>query len=597
MADITTIKRMLADRAEDVAFNLLPAGKKQSGEWKAGSVDGDKGDSLNVCLRGVKAGIWADFATGEGGDLLDLWQKARRVSLTEAMNQAREFLGVKAPEFQHKPRREFKRPPKLATEQRECQALRYMVEKRCVPLTSLQAYRVDLKDDRITFPFFLPDGEMALAKCRKAGDGEQPIPVAKECEPVLFGWQAIPEKARTVVICEGEIDALSWHVYGYPAMSVPFGGGAGNKQAWIESEFERLERFETIYLALDDDAVGDAGANEIVSRLGMHRCLRVKLPQKDMNACLQARIPLDVIAEAIKGAKPYSPDGLSRAMDYRDKVFNLFYPKEGQHVGYIAPYGSLNGKLRFRPAEVTLWSGATGHGKSQVLSDCTVEWLKQGSRVCVASLEMQPQQTLKRMIKQAGNVDRPTEPYFDAVMQYLDRGLYLYSLVGKSSVEKILGVFDYARAKYGCDQFIIDSFMRLGIPQDDYNAQEKAMYEIVDWAITHNVHLHLVAHARKGQAGALPDTAEVKGAQEITANAFNVITVWRDKKQEELIKNGEAVEDSRPTVILNVDKQRNGDFTGKVGMWFNLQTYQYRSTQCPKDGRNYIQFDNRKENV
>jgi twinkle protein len=63
---------------------------------------------------------------------------------------------------------------------------------------------------------------------------------------VLFGWQAIPDDARDVVICEGEIDALSWAAYGFPAMSVPYGGGGGDKQAWIESEYDRLERFERI---------------------------------------------------------------------------------------------------------------------------------------------------------------------------------------------------------------------------------------------------------------------------------------------------------------------------------------------------------------
>jgi twinkle protein len=30
-------------------------------------------ESLKVHLTGDKAGIWQDFATGEGGDLLDLW--------------------------------------------------------------------------------------------------------------------------------------------------------------------------------------------------------------------------------------------------------------------------------------------------------------------------------------------------------------------------------------------------------------------------------------------------------------------------------------------------------------------------------------------
>jgi twinkle protein len=30
-------------------------------------------------------------------------------------------------------------------------------------------------------------------------------------------------------------------------------------------------------------------------------------------------------------------------------------------------------------------------------------------------------------------------------------------------------------------------------------------------------------------------------------------------------------------VVLNVAKQRNGDFEGKIGLWFDQKTYRYRS--------------------
>ncbi|HRP29208.1 MAG TPA: hypothetical protein PLG77_12335, partial [Burkholderiaceae bacterium] len=143
-----------------------------------------------------------------------------------------------------------------------------------------------------------------------------------------------------------------------------------------------------------------------------------------------------------------------------------------------------------------LWSGAAGSGKSQIISDCIPQWIKQGSRVCLASLEMKGEQTLRRMCKQTGGVDRPTAPFIQRILDWLDGGLLLYERVGKAGVPALLEVFDYARAKYGCDQFIIDSLMRLGIAQDDYNGQEKAVFQIVDWTIQHNVHMHLVAHSR-----------------------------------------------------------------------------------------------------
>jgi hypothetical protein len=67
MADIVTVKRMLADRAQSVAEMLLPQGHKEGQEWRAGSTGGEKGQSLGVHLSGQKAGVWQDFSTGKAG--------------------------------------------------------------------------------------------------------------------------------------------------------------------------------------------------------------------------------------------------------------------------------------------------------------------------------------------------------------------------------------------------------------------------------------------------------------------------------------------------------------------------------------------------
>ena len=59
-------------QAEALARQLLPAGRRQGGYWKAGGVDGAPGGSLALHLHGPRAGRWTDFATGEHGDALDL---------------------------------------------------------------------------------------------------------------------------------------------------------------------------------------------------------------------------------------------------------------------------------------------------------------------------------------------------------------------------------------------------------------------------------------------------------------------------------------------------------------------------------------------
>lgn len=588
MADIVEVKRMLTARAQAVAEHLLPGGKREGHEWRVGSTNGEAGQSLGVHLTGEKAGVWSDFSSDEKGDLIDLWMATRRQDLQTALEDIRGWLGVERPKVLQVAKKAWKRPPKPKCVKPE--GVRgYLREERNLSDDAINAYKIGEDErGRIVFPFLLPDGVLAMAKVRDAADGAKPKPTASDCEPVLFGWQVIPPESRMVVLTEGEIDAMSWWDYGFPAMSVPYGGGGGAKQRWIESEFDRMERFERIYIATDMDGPGDEAAREIASRLGAHRCLRVKMPAKDANACLVDGIPKEVMAEAIAQATWFEVTGLKLPIDYLDRVAALFWPKEGEVVGYQTPYGRLKGKLIFRPAEVTIWTGVTGDGKTQALGDCTVDWIKQGARVCISSLEMVPEQTLKRLAKQVVGTDRPTYAAVKAALEWMSGGLVVYELTGKQKIEALLEVFDYARSRYGCDVFTIDSLMRLGVAGDDYNEQEAVIFRIVNWAIASKVHVHLVAHSKKGERDrGVPGPEDIKGAMEIGANAFNIISIWRDRKFEEQVDQlakgddksaADELRASRPGVMLNIAKQRNGDFEGRIGLWFDKATYRYRSS-------------------
>lgn len=89
------ISERLAPRVVDVCTHLFPAGRRNGDEYEIGDVAGSAGRSLRVNLNG-KAGVWSDFATGDKGDLLDLWAKARGLSVADAMREAAEWLGEPA---------------------------------------------------------------------------------------------------------------------------------------------------------------------------------------------------------------------------------------------------------------------------------------------------------------------------------------------------------------------------------------------------------------------------------------------------------------------------------------------------------------------
>jgi hypothetical protein len=95
---IPQIVAMLASRIDQLARELLPAGKQAGTEWRCGSVAGEPGQSLAVHLRGEKAGVWCDFSTSDPrhrGDALDLVAMVLfGGDKVEALRWSRAWLGL-----------------------------------------------------------------------------------------------------------------------------------------------------------------------------------------------------------------------------------------------------------------------------------------------------------------------------------------------------------------------------------------------------------------------------------------------------------------------------------------------------------------------
>lgn len=106
--------RMLASIRSILGY-LLPGGVIRGGVFHVGDLDGNPGHSLNIELVGSKAGLWVDHATGEGGDILDLWAIKRgfdtRRDFPALMEDAREWLGIATRTIHTDPRPTKKSPP------------------------------------------------------------------------------------------------------------------------------------------------------------------------------------------------------------------------------------------------------------------------------------------------------------------------------------------------------------------------------------------------------------------------------------------------------------------------------------------------------
>jgi hypothetical protein len=84
----------LAKRILQLVKELLPNGRQVNGEWRVGSVYGEPGSSLAVQLVGPRAGLWFDYATGEGGDALALVRAVLDGDMRAALAWSCRWLGI-----------------------------------------------------------------------------------------------------------------------------------------------------------------------------------------------------------------------------------------------------------------------------------------------------------------------------------------------------------------------------------------------------------------------------------------------------------------------------------------------------------------------
>lgn len=364
MMRASDIAAMLANQAETVAAMLLPGGKREGHEWRAGSTGGEHGKSLGVRLTGNKAGIWADFSGSESGDLLDLWCATRNLTMAQAIAEAKDFLGVRDNRIENRPRT-YSKPTREGVSSLPPQMAEWLSSVRKIGAETVKRYKLAARKGALMFPY-LRDGELIAAKYRKVPAKE--FWTDSDCEPCLFGWHALTGRERGVVLCEGEMDALAFAEYGIPALSVPFGGGKGNKQIpWIEAEFDRLAQFDTLFLAMDADGPGRAATAEIVHRLGRERCRIVTLPHKDANECLMQGVPRETVVKALEDAKTQDPEQLIQAAEFADELVREFAIKTGTESGVRLPWNKAQDSVILREGEVSLWLGVNGHGKALCL--------------------------------------------------------------------------------------------------------------------------------------------------------------------------------------------------------------------------------------
>ncbi|KAJ2051532.1 hypothetical protein GGH13_008609, partial [Coemansia sp. S155-1] len=335
-------------------------------------------------------------------------------------------------------------------------------------------------------------------------DLEMYVPV-DEAQPGLFGFHVASAESPDIILTGHELDAVAaYQETGIPAVSLP----KGPYQLPLDA-MRALERYERVYVWLDDNHQGAAAAELITRKLGVDRCMVVHTkggdPQGPKSASIALARGLD-LTSILERSQPVQHDKVLDFSALREAVkFEVTNPDLIRGVestdlpGWNASFKGL------RPGELTILSGATGSGKTTVISQMSLDFCKSGVSTLWGSFEIPNVRLATRMMSQFAKRDVSKAPgdidYWSRKFEQLP--MYFLKFHGSTKPDTVLETMRHAVYAYDVKHIIIDNLQFMMSMQakgmDKYDAQDAAIATFRQFATDEGVHITVVAHLRKDQ--------------------------------------------------------------------------------------------------
>jgi len=192
-----------------------------------------------------------------------------------------------------------------------------------------------------------------------------------------------------------------------------------------------------------------------------------------------------------------SEQSIRPAEDFTKQVMDYYVLGEDK-TGYKMPWPILDEKFRLRTGECTILGGVNSSGKSLALGQVALNCMAQGAKVLSVSLEMSPRSQLIRLWRQTSLKPKPDINDGLELQKWTKDKLYFFDKEGSIDMPTLEAGIRYSIDHYATDLILVDSLMTIsGIKNDDYTAQKDVVCRLCDLARDLEVHIILVAHARK----------------------------------------------------------------------------------------------------
>ena len=374
----------------------------------------------------------------------------------------------------------------------------------------------------IAFPFREPGSlEIVNVKYRTV---EKDFTQAKGGKQTLYLLdKADREHGDQLVICEGEIDALScWQAGVENTVSVPNGAPQrvsdkdidperDRKFAYIWEAKEILAQFGKIVLAVDNDGNGRALQEELARRIGREKCWLVDWPEdcKDANDVLLKHGP-ERLRECVDRARPHPIQGLFTIDAFADGVRSMFFGE--RKPKFSTGWRSIDRLYMIREGELSIVTGWSNVGKSEYVDAMAVNLARLHNwHFAVCSFENPlDEHTIKLAEKYAGKAfwpgptERMTQTDLDLALDWLgERFFFMRADDEAPTIDWILERAGSAVMRYGTRGLIIDPYNEIehrrptGMTETEYVSQ--MLCKLKRFILSRGVHCWFVAHPTKPQ--------------------------------------------------------------------------------------------------
>jgi twinkle protein len=372
--------------------------------------------------------------------------------------------------------------------------------------------------DVICFPYFI-DNKLINIKYRGPN---KTFKLNSGSELIFYNFDAL-ERNKEIIICEGEIDALTWIENGYDnVLSVP--NGAGNNLQYLDSSINLFDNIEKIYLSTDVDTKGIELRDELLRRLGHHKCYIVNFKQyKDANDYFVNYGGLE-FKKLINNAKQIPVKGIVKIDSFIDDIRDLY--ENGEKPGLPINDNYIDEYITWELGRLCTVTGVPGSGKSEFV-DYLVSRLNllYGWKAAYFTPENYPLKYHYRKLhsKYSGkkfDKNDDTTDFYSIYENLKDQYFYILD-ENDMNVKTVINNALLLIKQKGIKILVIDPYNKLEHQTNRNETETQYISRFLDILVNlarfNNVLIFLVAHPRKMPKGETPSLYDISGS----ANFYN----------------------------------------------------------------------------